>query len=278
MTSRVFLPQPSAATAALLLAACFALAASAYGQAKPGAANGITSNPPSFDVVSVRPAKPDCYLSMAGPAHGRYTGRCITLWAMIYNAYEVRSFQDYPPGLPAWADKDKFDIEAKADDDTTAAMEELSMQERGHMGRAMLQSLLADRFKLRVHYKSKVQPVYDLVLAKGGFKLKPLSADQKPGGMSGGPGMMIIHGMPIAAFAHFLSQTNLAGRIVIDKTGLTGNYEIDLKWTPDDQQGTPDAGPTFFTALEEQLGLKLVPAKVPVDVLVIDHAERPSEN
>ena len=215
---------------------------------------------------------------MAGPAHGRYTGRCITLWAIIYNAYEVRSFQDYPPGLPAWGDKDKFDIEAKSDDDTTAAMEKLSMQERGNMGRAMLQSLLADRFKLRVHYESKVQPVYDLVLAKGGFKLKPLPADQKPGGMSGGPGMMIIHGMPIAAFAHFLSQTNLAGRIVVDKTGLSGNYEIDLKWTPDDQQGTPDAGPTFFTALEEQLGLKLVPTKAPVDVLVIDHAERPTEN
>jgi uncharacterized protein (TIGR03435 family) len=278
MTGRVFPPRQFAATATLLLAASFALAASAQGQAKPAPDNSITPKPPAFEVVSVRPAKPDCSSLMAGPAHGRYTARCVTLWALIFNTYEVRSFQDHPPGLPAWADKDEFDIEAKADDDTTAAMEKLPAREQGPMGREMLQSLLADRFKFRVHYESKVQPVYELVLAKGGFKLKPLPADQKPGVMSGGPGKMIIHGMPIAAFAHFLSQTNLAGRIVVDKTGLTGNYDIDLKWTPDDQQGTPDEGPTIFTALEEQLGLKLVPAKGPVHTLVVDHVERPSEN
>jgi uncharacterized protein (TIGR03435 family) len=70
----------------------------------------------------------------------------------------------------------------------------------------------------------------------------------------------------------------LVDRTVIDKTGLTGNYDIDLKWTPDDQQGTPDAGPTLFTALEEQLSLKLVPSKDPVDTFVVDHAEKPTEN
>ncbi len=278
MTGRVPSLRQSAAISTFLLATGFALAVSAHGQGTPSAANAATPNPPAYEIVSVKPAQSGCLgMSLSEPP-GRFIARCVTVWGLLYNAYEVRSFQDYPPGLPAWADKDKFDIEAKADDDTTAAMEKLSMQERGNMGREMLQSLLADRFKLRVHYESKVQPVYELVLAKSGFKLKPLPADQKPGGMSGGPGMMIIHGMPIAAFAHFLSQTNLAGRIVVDKTGLSGNYEIDLKWTPDDQQGTPDAGPTFFTALEEQLGLKLMPAKAPVDVLVVDHVERPSEN
>jgi len=278
MTGRAFPRRRFVAAAIFLLAASFSLAASAHGQANPAAANSIPPNPPTFEVVSVRAAKSDCSSLMAGPAHGRYTARCVTLWALIFNTYEVLSFQDHPPGLPAWADKDEFDIDAKADDYTTAAMEKLPAREQGSMGREMLQSLLADRFKLRVHYESKVQPVYELVLAKGGFKLKPLPADQKPGVMSGGPGKMIIHGMPIAAFAHFLSQTNLAGRFVVDKTGLTGNYDIDLKWTPDDQQGTPDAGPTLFTALEEQLGLKLVPAKGPVDTLVVDHVERPTEN
>jgi uncharacterized protein (TIGR03435 family) len=96
--------------------------------------------------------------------------------------------------------------------------------------------------------------------------------------MSGRPGEMILHGMSIADLARSLSMSNEAGRAVVDKTGLTGNYEIDLKWTPDDQQGTPDAGSTLFTALEEQLGLKLEPAKGPVDTLVIDHVEKPSEN
>jgi uncharacterized protein (TIGR03435 family) len=142
----------------------------------------------------------------------------------------------------------------------------------------MLQSLLADRFQLRVHYESRIQPIYELVLAKGGFKLKPLPADHERGGMSGRPGEMILHGMSIADLARSLSMSNEAGRAVVDKTGLTGNYEIDLKWTPDDQQGTPDAGSTLFTALEEQLGLKLEPAKGPVDTLVIDHVEKPSEN
>jgi uncharacterized protein (TIGR03435 family) len=88
--------------------------------------------------------------------------------------------------------------------------------------------------------------------------------------------MIQIRTGPIATFVFALSD-NLS-RTVVDKTGLTGNFDIDLKWTPDDQQGTPDAGPTLFTALEEQLGLKLVPAKGPVDTFVVDHVERPTEN
>jgi len=279
MTGRIHSPRQCAAITALLLATCFDLVASAHGQDVSPAPIDITAKTLAFEVVSVRPAKPNnCPGMSTGGPPGRYMGRCITLWGMIYNAYEVRSFQDYPPGLPAWADKDRFDIEAKADDDTTAAMKKLSIREQGNMGREMLQSLLAERFKLRVHYDSRVQPVYELVLAKGGFKLKPLPADEKPGGMSGGPGRMTIHGMSFEAFAHFMSLSNLAGRTVVDKTGLTGNYDIDLKWTPDDQQGTPDAGPTLFTALEEQLGLKLVPAEGTVETLVVDHVERPSEN
>jgi len=87
-----------------------------------------------------------------------------------------------------------------------------------------------------------------------------------------------IHDKSIDDFAHFLTFSGLADRIVVDKTGLTGNCEFHLKWTPDAQQGTPDAGPTLFTALEEQIGLKLVSTKSPVDVLVVDHIERPSAN
>lgn len=278
MTSRI-LPFWFAAIPALLLAVCFAPAVRVSGQSNSPAPHGASPKAPAFDVVSVRPAKPNCPgMSLSGPP-GRYSARCVTLWALIYNAYEVRSFHDYPPGLPSWADKDTFDIEAKADDDTTAAMEKLPGRDQAREGREMLQSILVDRFQLRIHYESKPQPVYDLVLAKGGAKLKPLPADLKPGGgMSAGPGRMTIHNQSVAAFAHFLSQTNLAGRLVVDKTALAGNYDFDLKWTPDDQQGTSDAGPTLFTALEEQLGLKLVPAKAPVDVLVIDHAERPTEN
>lgn len=203
----------------------------------------------------------------------------MTLWAVIYNAYEVRSLWDHPPGLPGWADNDRFDIEAKADDETTAAMEKLSTKEQDHLESQMLQSLLADRFQLRVHYESKSQPVYELVLAKGGPQIEPLPPDHKPGwGMKFMPGEFVVNGKSISEFAHALSISNLAGRTVVDKTGLTGNYDFDLKWTPDNDQGTPDAGPTLFTALEEQLGLKLVPAKAPVQTLIVDRVERPTPN
>jgi uncharacterized protein (TIGR03435 family) len=277
MTGRVHLRQQSAVIATLLVA-CLALATSAHGQVKPAAANTITPNPPAFEVVSVRRAKPDCNFTTSGGTQGHYTGRCVTAWMLILNAYEVRSFWDHPAGLPAWADEDRFDVEAKTDDDTVAAMQKLPVQEQEQQTMKMLQSLLADRFKLRVHYESKVQPTYELVLAKGGLKLKPLPANQKPGWGRSVRGELEMHGRSIAEFAHFLSQMNLVGRTVVDKTGVAGNYDIDLKWTPDDQQGTPDAGPTLITALEEQLGLKLVPAKGPVDALVIDHVERPTEN
>jgi uncharacterized protein (TIGR03435 family) len=82
--------------------------------------------------------------------------------------------------------------------------------------------------------------------------------------------------MPLDSVANSLS--NETGRIVIDKTGLTGNYDLTLKWTPEQQRTADDSGPSVFTALEEQLGLKLVPAKGPVDTIVVDHIERPSEN
>jgi uncharacterized protein (TIGR03435 family) len=250
------------------LAVAGALAATAWGQASRAA----------FEVASVRPAKSDCSFTTYGGPPGRYTARCTTLWGLIYNAYDVRSVHDYPLGLPAWADKDRFDVEAKANDNTVAAIRKLSNKEQEQLTRDMLQSLLAERFQLRVHYESKLQPIYELVLAKGGSKLKPLPADQKPGWGKSDRGEVMLRNKSIADFANFLSFSSLAGRTVVDKTGLIGNYDFDLKWTPDDQQGTPDAGPTLFTALEEQLGLKLEAAKGPVDTLVIDHVEKPSEN
>jgi len=278
MTRRVTPLLTSAGKSLLCLIVAAAMAASTWGQASAPASQNPQAKKPSFEVASVKLAKPDCSFTTYGGPPGRYMAVCTTLWGLIYNAYQVRSFQDYPPGLPAWADKDRFDVEAKADDDTVAAMQKLSGKEQEQFTRGMLQSLLADRFKLRVHYESMLQPVYELVLAKGGSKLKPLPAEQKPGWGKFDHGELILHGRSIAEFAHFLSVSQSTGRTVVDKTGLTGNYDIDLKWTPDDQQGTPDAGPSLFTALEEQLGLKLVPAKGPVDKLVVDHVEKPSEN
>jgi uncharacterized protein (TIGR03435 family) len=278
MTTRMIPPLAAAGKNLLCFAVAGALAATTLGQANAPASKGLQVNRAAFEVASVRPAKSDCSLTTYGGPPGRYIALCTTLWGLIYNAYGVRSINDYPPGLPPWADNDRFDVDAKANDDTVAAIKKLSNEEQEQLTRDMLQSLLADRFQLRVHYESKVRPDYELVVAKGGTKLKALPGDKKPGWGKSVHGEFILHGESIAEFANDLSFSNVVGRTVVDKTGLTGNYNFDLKWTPDDQQGTPDAGPTLFTAIQEQLGLKLEPAKGPVNTLVVDHVEKPSEN
>lgn len=230
----------------------------------------------SFEVVSVKPSNPRCPGMSVGEPLGRFWAHCVTVWGLIYNAYDVRSFRDHPPGLPGWADSDLFDVDAKTDEQTATAMLKLSREAVERQQQLMLQSLLADRFHLRVHYESKIEPVYELAAAKGGPKVTPWPAEQPPRGSSLGPGAIRVQGQPIAMLTMWLSQ--VAGRMVLDKTGLTGKYDIYLKWTPDDQQGTADAGPTLFTALQEQLGLKLQPAKAPISSLVIDRVEQPSGN
>jgi len=192
------------------------------------------------------------------------------------NAYSIKPNVAIP-GIPAWANSVLFDVDAKADDETTAAVEKLSQDARSTQTQGMLQSLLADRFKLRVHNETREGPVYDLVIAKDGFKLKEAPESERPGGYSWGNGMIQVRKGSIESLVFTLSDS-LTDRPVIDKTGLTGNYDIDLHWMPDDQQGTPDAGPSLFTALQEQLGLKLVPAKGPIETFVVDHVERPSAN
>jgi uncharacterized protein (TIGR03435 family) len=278
MILQLFNPRKSISRTMLFSATLIGLGVPLRGPSQTAASQSSPAMASSYEVISIKRAKPDCSFLTSGGPPGRYTGRCMTLWGLIYNAYEVGSIWDYPPGLPAWGDKDRFDVEAKADDATTAVLQKLSVRQQGQLTRVMLQSLLADRFQVRVHYDSKVQPIYELVPAKGGFKLKPLAADQKPGWGKFGRGEIVMRGRSISEFAHILSQSQLAGRTVVDKTGITGNYDIDLKWTPDDQQGTPDAGPTLFTALQEQLGLKLEPGTGPIQSLVIDHAEKPAEN
>ena len=138
-----------------------------------------------------------------------------------------------------------------------------------------MRQILEDRFALKYHIEKRELPLYDLVIAKHGPKIK----ESTPGGnftngMS--PGKLSMHAYPMSALAASLSGA--VGRLIIDKTGLTGQYDIDLTWAWRDDPGSGDTGPSIFTAIQEQLGLKLEPAKAPIDVVVIDHIERPSEN
>jgi uncharacterized protein (TIGR03435 family) len=261
---------------ALFLAACFILILPSRAQTTPPAASATALSPPAFEAVSVKTSASNCDGNSVRTSLGRFSAHCNTLLNLLFNAFPGFKPNVPIPGLPGWATSERFDFEAKADDATIAALDKLSGEERWKQTQLMLQTALADRFKLRAHIETREGPIYELVVAKGGCKLKNAPADEHSRGYSWGRSMIQIRTGPISSFVLALSD-NLS-RTVIDKTGLTGNFDIDLKWTPDDQQGTPDAGPTLFTALEEQLGLKLVPAKGSVDTFVVDHVERPTEN
>ena len=272
MTERIRGLRQLAATATFLLA-YFILAGSLCGQGNPTESQGALTKPLTYDVVSIRPNKSGGYTRWRTLPNGASMTN-ITAFQLFWFAYAIQ-MEDQIAGLPGWARTEQFDIEAKMDDEVLAALQKLPDKEQQHQRQLMQQAILAERFKLKVHHEIKEQPIYDLVIAKGGrkFKESPPSEAQR---MTAGGNRIMVQGMSLDNLVGNLSGTT--GRLVIDETGLTGNYDFELKWTPDDQQGAADAGPTLFTALEEQLGLKLVPAKGPVDVFVIDHVERPSAN
>ena len=152
-----------------------------------------------------------------------------------------------------------------------------------------MQNMLIDRFHLQIHHDVKQLPVYNLNVAKGGFKVKEADPNNPypemkmngarisgAGSMMFGPGQFTGNAVTMASLAGNLS--NILGRLVIDKTGLTGKYDLVLKYAPDDAPSTTDPGPSLFSALEEQLGLHLESAKGPVDTIVVDHLEQPTEN
>ncbi len=206
---------------------------------------------------------------------------------MITFAYDVRDFQ--VSGGPGWVGTERFDVRAKSEraaadgPQDPGKMTEDQRKTLQDQMRERLRALLANRFQLMVHRETKEESIYALVVSKSGSKLQE---NKKPGprqGMSGGRGR--LQGM--AAPTEMLVQTlsNALGRPVVDKTGLAGKYDFVLEWTPDlgtaglDGANSPlPSGPTIFTALQEQLGLRLESQKGPVENIVIDRAEKPSEN
>ena len=197
--------------------------------------------------------------------------------ALIHSAYGV-PMDNQIEGLPGWAKSDPYDFEAKADAETAALWKDLSYKERWNRQRPLMQSLLADRCQLKVHHLTREMPVYDLVIAKGGLKMKEAPADESSSTAMFG-NKMTAHAQSTDSIA--AAFQGAVGRMIVDKTGLDGKkFDFEVTWADDRRaaDSTADAGPSLFTALEEQLGLKLVPAKGPIDVLVIDHIERPSAN
>jgi bla regulator protein BlaR1 len=222
---------------------------------------------PSFEVASLKPSGPNDRLMYRLEPGGRYLATGLTLKLLIANAYGVPELRI--SGGPGWRDSDKFNLEAKVGIQLPPwpdSQKQLSL---------MLQSLLEERFKLALHRETREEPVYELVAAKAGVKLKTAKADESPGfQMDNGR----IHSMAVPL--DFLA-TNLAyllGRTVIDKTGLAGKYSFTVTYMPDDAAPADTDGPSLFTALQDQLGLKLESSKGPVELLVIDRVEKPDAN
>jgi len=241
--------------------------------------------PAAFTVASIKPNKSGDDRFMLRPLPGGgLTATGVTLKMLIMFAYGVAAYQI--SGAPSWTGTDRWDIEAK----TEGVQGPLPRQQFA----VLLQRLIEDRFQLKSRREIKKMPVYALVVTKGGFKPKPHSPQSSPPQpqVQFGNGSATFTDSSVAAIAGDLTL-NL-GRPVIDRTGLHGTYDFTLQWTPAPNEGGPDAiglparaeppratdssGPSIFTALQEQLGLKLEPTKGPVDILVIERVERPSEN
>lgn len=249
----------------------------------------------AFDVVSIRQNLSGGIHDDFGPTPDGYRMTNKPLLLAIITAYVPQSgdgalFTNNVVGLPDWAQRDNFDIDAKVSEADLAEWRTPTTQKV--MLRAMLQAMLADRFKLAVHREMKEVSVYSLVLAKNGPKFKDTDpADPHPGGLRLPGGAVMVpenaghsihfYGASMATLASLLSSS--AARPVQDETGLTGKYDFVIQ--KPDSEGAPapvpqeaaDPGPTVFSVVEA-LGLKLEPAKGSVETLVVDHVERPSEN
>lgn len=247
------------------------------------------SGTPTLEVASIRQnINPNPRWKMSFTADGVHATDVTLLWA-LREAYGV-SDSDLWSGGPAWLDKARFDIEAKYD---VSQFPNLTREQR----QTMLQQLLADRFKLIVHHEPKEFPLYALVVAKGGPKVEEtkqedLRKDPAYGVMcmvkESRRGAIGMSGCTMTQFANNLGGLgrNDLGRKVVDQTGLTGHYTLALNWAPEaatnpsatEPNAPESSGPSIFTAIKEQLGLELKAIKGPLDTIVIDYAEMPSEN
>lgn len=258
---------------------------------------GAGASAQEFEVASIKPAAPDERRMFIGPGPGGgISVTNMTLKQMIQNAWHIMPFQ--VSGGPAWIDSARYNVVAKPEKKPTPAE-----------NTRMLQALLRDRFQLAIHSETKEMPLYALVLARKDGKLGENLTESKeggctapdpnqpppllrPGGKLGCGGAIMSQramngvSVPMTELARSLSL--LVGQAVIDKTGLRAKYDYTVEFTPDESAALPgvppvaaladSSKPTLFTALQEQLGLKLESQKGPVEVFVVDRVEKPSEN
>jgi len=269
----------------------------------------------AFEAASIKPNNSTSLVRRDGVPGDRFVATNQTLWRLIAVAYGAPGLLPQPladyqiSGGPKWIDSDRFDLEAKAAGDVVRGIEGTRRKQ------AMLQTLLAERFKVAVHHEMRDVPVYGLVLARRdrrlGPRLRPLEVDcaalrrnpnYRPGPVFGTPAFdpanrdacgsglsidgVLKGGMTMTDMTVTFSRW--MDKPVLDRTGLTGTFDVELQFSPEGLLGLPglppgverppNDAPSIFTAVQEQLGLKLESSRGPVDILVIDHAEKPTEN
>ena len=236
---------------------------------------------PVFDVTTIRPSSTGVSGSHSHMRDGLFTGTNVRILDLILDeAYGIPEAQ--VAGAPKWMSSDRFDIQAKVDSATAAQLKSLPPAQSRQLVQALFQQLLADRFQLKTHWETRELPIYALVVAKGGSRLTP---SQKTGASTQSSNAEFsATGVTLPDLAASMTQvlSRELGRVIVDRTGLQGRFDAALKWSPDNAAPPPadavDTPPPLFTAIQEQLGLKLESAKGPVQVLVIDQVERPSHN
>ena len=219
--------------------------------------------PRAFDVASIKPNRSvDENYTIRTPPGGRFTGRNVTVRTLILYAFDLKDFQLI--NLPGWCNSERFDIEAKAEIAGVIDPEAL---------RPLIRTLLSSRFGLAFHRETKELPLFALDIAKGGSKLHP-NTGTLDHSTDWGSDHINATAVTVAEFGR-LMEVQL-DRVIVDESGISGVFDFHLTWTPDSKPDT--SGPSLFTALQEQYGLRLESKRGSVEVVVIDRVDRPSEN
>lgn len=250
----------------------------------PAAAHTASDPPlPAFDVITIKPNSSDERPSIDFDG-GNFSATNFSVKMLVLFAYDLKDDQLF--GMPKWGTELRFDMRAKVLDADPTILQRLSNDQK----RVIEQTILTERFGLTFHRETKVLAVYALVVDKGGPKFVPSKIEAGQRGANGlgagslhtnnhnGNADMTSTAVPISSLVNVLSRQT--ERIVVDQTGLTGRYDLNLTWSRDDggAAATDQSSPSILTAVQEQLGLRLRPAKLPVSTFVVDHAALPSGN
>jgi len=238
---------------------------------------------PAFDVIAVKPTHSDDRPSIDFDG-GSFSATNFSVKMLVLFAYDLKDDQLF--GIPKWAGEQHFDMRAKVLDADPAILKLLSEDQK----RMIERTILTDRFGLTFHRETKVLPVYELIVDKGGPRFQQSKIEDGQRGANGlragslhtnnhdGNADMASTAVGISSLVNVLSRQT--ERIVVDNTGLTGRYDLNLTWSRDDGSApaTDQNSPSILTAIQEQLGLRLRPAKLPIETFVVDHVVLPSEN